>query len=131
MRVMMRRAALPALVFVVLAACGGVDRPTLDTWLSRWDAIRTTVATATASPGTPPEATCEQVLGELREAAVTLKPTPDPVLDDTITLWLESAESTFFECQQPSGDLDPFGDGLAELERLEAEIAAVVEIDTP
>lgn len=77
----------------------------------------------------PDRGTCREVLAELRSVAPALEPTPDPALDGAVGTWVEVAEGAFFDCDPSRAEDGPFARSFAELERLEAEVAVVIEID--
>lgn len=78
------------------------------------------------SVGEPIPATCSEALVALREVAPTLRPTPDKSIDGTVDQWLLIAEETMFECPPETGELTSFEDAYAELDRLAAQVDAVV-----
>jgi hypothetical protein len=76
--------------------------------------------------GDPSDAECSEALILLREAAPTLRPTPDDSIDETVDKWLLIAEETMFECPADTGNFTTFEAAYAELDRLAAQIDVVV-----
>jgi hypothetical protein len=80
--------------------------------------------------GDPPDRQiCGDALAELRAIQPELFPTPDLALDETVTQWVSIAEDAMFECPPSSARIPTLADAYAELARLEAEVAAVLDID--
>lgn len=123
--------ALTALLtaLTLLPACGGSDRPAVDTWSARWDEAVASIPTM-AQLGSPPDKElCESVLTYLRETRNDLLPTPDRAIDDVVTLWIRIAEDAFFECPPRGTEIPDFAYAYGELARLQAEVEAVLELD--
>jgi len=120
------RTIVLASVLVIAAGCSGEDRPTTEAWTGVWMDAVSVVEGGTTGGELPSTEVCEATLAGVRMAAIDLKPTPDPVLDETVVSWIEAAESVFFEC----GPADVFTNDIAELSRLQAEIDRVLEIDS-
>jgi len=117
-------------MLILLAACSGESRPSVEEWQPTWE----TVVNSFPSPeelGEPPDqAVCSQALGVLRSEADDLTPTPDLAIDDVVADWLKIAESAMYECPPSNQTIPDLEYAYAELERLEAEVAVVLAIDT-
>jgi hypothetical protein len=105
-------------VVFALAACSS-DEPTVAEWEENWNATVALIPDESFLDDDPTEA-CQEVLVSLREAETDLFPTPDELTEDTVRLWLETAEGTFFDCPPEAG----FPAAYDELDRLEAEVDA-------
>lgn len=83
-----------AVALMLLAACAS-DRPSVEVWIDQqWEPIVQTVPEPTdATPGA-----CEEALGELRERASGLDPSPSEELREAVHGWLNAAESLVFTC---------------------------------
>lgn len=127
--VLFRVVAVVGLLSVLLGACGGDDRPTVEAWLPAWDRI----VDAVPSPdelGIPPDrAVCSTALGVVRSESGDLFPTPDLAIDDVVKDWVRIAEDLLFECPPASQRVPSLAYAYGELARLEAEVATVLAID--
>lgn len=112
-------------VLLTVSACGPRDRPDFDAWRTDWEAALGVIPPP-AFADAPDEATCERVVGELREARESLIPTPDITLDGTVREWIAIAEQTFFECPPREGEVVGFAEAYEELDRLRLEVEAVL-----
>lgn len=126
----MRRAGHVVLVLLLslLAISCTESRPEAGAWESEWNQVRGLIPEIDSVQSNLAEEECEHVLASLREEKDSLFPTPDPAIDDAVTLWVETAESAFFECP-PSGGIQGFEGAYATLQRLESEVAAVLGLD--
>lgn len=128
----MRSARAPRRLIVVLVvvglgltACARPGRPTVDEWLPAWDhAVRSIPELDDLATGQTRDL-CDEALVDLRIHRADLFPTPDESIDGTVDSWVETAEHTFFECPPTEG----FEAAYGKLERFEAEIEVVLEID--
>jgi len=121
--------AIAGVVLLLLAACNGGTRPSVDEWQPMW---MSTVSSFPSSDelGEPPDhAVCSHALGVLRSEAAALTPTPDLAIDDVVADWLKIAEDTVYECPPSNQTIPDLDYAYDELERLEAEVAVVLAID--
>lgn len=116
-------AALAALV----VACGS-GRPTLDVWEAEWETALHLVPPQRAFASGPDHELCERTVGQLR-AEMRLSPAPNGDLEDAAGRWRAFAESLFFECPLAEGDHIGWESGYTELERLEAEVEALITFE--
>lgn len=109
-----------AVALALVAACTA-DRPSLDTWVEeQWEPIVQVVP----QPADATPASCYQALGELRERAPALDPTPSEELHEAAHGWFNAAESLMFSCAS-----EPDFNYTARHERLhlrQAEVEAVL-----
>jgi hypothetical protein len=123
-------ALLAALVLALpLAGCAD-ERPDPEAWRTTWDGVRTQIPPLETMTGDRAQAACSATLAMLREETPSLSPTPDLAIDDVVRDWIEIAEDAFFECPPRGEEIDSFEKAYAELDRLEAEVAVVLELDT-
>ncbi len=121
-------AAAAILVVLVLGACGGGDqRPTVAAWTPRWDDVVALVPTRDLVTSGAAQATCEEVLVDLREARPTLTPGPDEAVDQAALEWITFAESTFFECFEADAGADSVTTAYDRLDQLESEVDAALD----
>lgn len=113
---------------LVLASCGET-RPTVTAWEKEWTRILSIVPDQSSLGENPSQAICEEVLASLRSSKDALFPTPDSSIDETATLWFQTAEGAFFECPPGGGATGGFAGAYAELGRLQAEIEVVLAIN--
>lgn len=113
------------MALLLLAASCAEDRPTLDGWQQEWERVSTGIPTRAELEADSSRAACEQGLALVQRNRTVLLPTPDVAIDDTVDDWLLLARGTYFDCPPPGG----FDEAYATLDRLEAEIAAVIAID--
>ncbi len=120
------RPALILLGFVlVLGACRDASRPTGVEWQPTWDRA------ISLMPATPPDRdTCSKALGDLRALQGDLFPTPDLAVDDVVQTWVSIAEDALFECPPSNEAIPSFEFAIAELDKLEAEVAFILGIDS-
>lgn len=110
---------------LLVAGCGGDDRPSLDGWVAEWEAV-TAEAPQTDGTADLDRAACDRLLVAARDAEPDLLPTPDAALDGPVQGWLDLAETIGFEC--PPGP--EAGELLSELEVFEAEAeAGITELE--
>lgn len=124
-----RALVVTAILAIIFTACGGEDRPSLDEWQPAWDRIVELMPTATELGDPPDRAMCSEVLGEIRTARAELFPTPDAAIEAVVRDWVSAAEDALFECPPSSSDLPDLDAVYARLDRLEAEVATVLELD--
>jgi hypothetical protein len=122
------RTLLLAALVLLLTGCGS-DRPSVDDWQPAWDEITSSIPDTAAQAVAMSENACGDVLAFLRSHRAELSPTPDLAIDDVVTSWVEIAEDAFFECPPSNDQVHDFAEAYAELDRLEAEVALVLEMD--
>ncbi len=121
--------ALLAVIIFVGSSCSEA-RPTVAEWEPVWDRVTVALPSEAAiGIGDPSLPVCTETLAYLRNNRADLFPTPDLAIDDAVTQWIEIAEEAFFECPPRSGQIGSFAEAFAELDRLQAEIELVLEMD--
>ncbi len=115
-----RAPLITAVLVAGLSACGGSTRPDSDTWRRQWEAERDRIPTAQDFAAAGIEG-CDELQGHFRTALPPLLPSPDDVLDDTVTEWIDRAERLAFDCPD---DAEVIADEIAEIDTLSAEIEA-------
>jgi hypothetical protein len=125
-----RIVAVVGLLSVLASACGGDDRPSVEAWVPGWNRIVEAIPTSEELGNPPERAVCSTALGVVRSESGDLFPTPDLVIDDVVADWIRIAEDLLFECPPASQRVPSLEYAYGELARLEAEIAAVLAIDT-
>lgn len=113
------------LVAVGLASCTP-QRPSRDEWRESWEGVQEVVPPAEQLSRPPDHDTCSEVLGDLRERGVELTPAPDRIIQEAAQAWLSHAESLFFGCFEDEDPEERIEEGYATLERLRAEVEAVL-----
>lgn len=116
-------------VALVVSSCSGSARPDVAEWRTDWLAVVDGIPDLATIEAATSRDLCSSTLAMLRSRSGDLTPTPDLAIDDTVRKWIEVAEDTFFECPPRSGELDSFAAAYAELERFQAEVAVVLELD--
>lgn len=120
---------LVAMLLVALTACGDVSRPSVEEWRTVWNSVVNGIPTA-AELGQPPDrSVCTSALAMLRERSQELFPTPDLAVDSVVREWVRIAQDAFFECPPSSAQIPSLEFALGELDRLEAEVEVVLDID--
>jgi hypothetical protein len=120
---------LVALALVAFAVCSRSERPAVTDWEPTWE-ITTAAVPSLATLGSPPDrAVCGHALGVLRSVQSDLFPTPDLAIDEAVREWVAIAEDAMFECPPSSRDLPDLATAYEELARLEAEVAAAIDVD--
>jgi hypothetical protein len=114
---------------VILAACGGEEAPSLEDWKQEWLAFRDLVPTQQELGPSPTQEQCDEILVAIRQRAPELVPAPDPTLEGAVKDWIVIAENMFFECPPVAPPIGSFEEGYQELERFEAQVAIVLELD--
>jgi hypothetical protein len=122
----MTRVVALAVAAVILVSCGG-DRPDEAEWSSLWQSVRQTVPDRSALDGPEAQRLCSDALAAIRDAQVSLIPTPSSALDDPMRNWIDTAEETFFECPPREADLQGFDVAYERLSIYEIEIEAALE----
>lgn len=122
--------ALAGVMLLLLAACSGESRPSVEEWQPIWESVVDGFPTAEELGDPPDRAVCSHALGVLRSVSSDLIPTPDLAIDDVVTDWLKIAEDMMFECPPSNQTIPDLEYGYNELARLEAEVAVVLAIDT-
>jgi hypothetical protein len=122
-----------ALLAIVLfaSACDDGARPTPAEWRPVWDGVVADLPTATELGDPPDGSLCATALGLLRTTQSDLFPTPDSAIDDVVKDWVSLAEDLLFECPPSSSAIPDLAFAYGQLERLEAEVDVVLQIDTP
>lgn len=122
------RAAVLVLAGAVLwAACGGP--PTLAEWEQGWRETYAALPDLQELAVEEPGPVCEDALGMIRTAAAEWAEAPNDDLRDAFVAWSEYAESVFFECPPHDGTGPGFAAAYEEIDRLAAEIDALVEFE--
>lgn len=112
----------------MLASCGEGDRPSTEAWLAEWESLTASVPTE-AELGDPPDSDlCARTLARIREAAPDIRVTPDLASDAPVEEWVSVAEAAFFECPPDSGEITSFAETFEELDRIEREVAAGLDL---
>lgn len=111
-------------LFLLASACGGDARPTWEVWDLSWATAQSSVPSAEALVASGEDGLCGAGLVQLRGIREQLIPTPEPVLDESMSEWLETAESALFACP-PIGD-DDYSEFFGELDQLEGAIASII-----
>jgi hypothetical protein len=119
--------AIIGVLALALAACGGDDRPSFESWQPEWEALVSGFPTYEELGDPPDRAVCAETLSELRTSASTVSPTPDFSLDAPVRAWVSIAESIAFECPPQSTTLPDLDYAYRELDRIEAEVDAVLD----
>jgi len=119
--------AIAALLLSILAACGGDNRPSFESWQPDWESLVSAFPTYDELSDPPDRAMCAEALTELRTFARSVSPTPDFSLDVPVREWVSIAESIAFECPPQSTTLPDLDYAYRELDRLEAEVDAVLD----
>lgn len=113
---------------LTVSACGESARPATNDWLVEWQSLTASLPSE-AELGDPPDMElCARTLARIRETAPALRITPELAADAPVEQWISVAEATFFECPPESGDIDGFADAFANLERIEQEVAAGLDL---
>jgi len=118
------------LLLLLLSACGGESRPSVEEWQPIWEGTVGNFPSPQELGEPPDHAVCSHELGVLRSESVDLFPTPDLAIDDVVADWLHIAQSVVYECPPSSQRLPSMEYAYGELARLEAEVAVVLTIDT-
>lgn len=125
-----RVVAIVGLLSVLVSACGGDDRPSVEAWVPAWNRIVEAIPTPEELGNPPDREICSTALGVVRSESGDLFPTPDLAIDDVVTDWVRLAEDLLFECPPASQRVPSIEYAYGELARLEAEVATVLAIDT-
>jgi hypothetical protein len=125
-----RIVAVVGLLSVLVGACGGDARPSVEAWVPAWNRIVEAIPTPEELGNPPERAVCSTALGVVRSESGDLFPTPDLAIDDVVTDWVRIAEDLLFECPPASQRVPSLEYAYGELARLEAEVATVLAIDT-
>ena len=114
---------------ILVAGCGGADRPTVAEWRPLWVDVFIDVPTAEDLGDPPDRRVCSAALGVLRSRSESLFPTPDQAIDGVVTEWVRVAEDLLFECPPSSDRIPDLAYAYSEMFRLQAEVEAVLAID--
>lgn len=115
------RRLLATVLLVSLVGCAS-NQPAMDTWLSGvW---RPTLRMIPVPSEVTPQA-CEDVLGQLRERASSVRPAPFPELGDAAEAWLRAAETLMFDCAADRPDFD-YQQRYSHLAALAEEVDTVI-----
>ncbi|MCL1692666.1 MAG: hypothetical protein M3096_03170 [Actinomycetia bacterium] len=126
----LRTVAIIGVLLILLTACSGESRPTIEEWQPTWERVVDGFPSAEQLGEPPDREVCSHALGVLRSEAAGLTPTPDLAIDDVVTDWLKIAENTVYECPPSNQTIPNLEYAYNELARLEAEVAVVLAIDT-
>lgn len=127
-----RRAARSIMVGAIMLAgallgsCGSAEPPTTEAWSSTWEAAQATVPDRNELGDPPSEASCQRVLGQLREVRGDLTPAPDEFIQHAAEAWISYAEHVFFSCFEAVEGEDPVDAAYETLDRLRAEVATAL-----
>lgn len=124
------RAAVAVCAAALLLTCASDPRPDMDAWLDAWTGAQRVIPPESSIGPDPSEKSCQHVLGELRSAQDALLPTPDPIIDDAVSAWLNRAERHFFGCFDDVASSTPVATAYAELGRLRAQVDSAIETGT-
>ncbi len=105
-------------VAAVAGACGGDDRPTVQQWRPRWEALAAEAPSAGHQELSGQQ--CERLLTVARTGRSEVLPAPDEALDGPVRQWVSVAETIGFDCL----DHDDLTGALRELEIIGAEVDA-------
>lgn len=114
---------------LVAGACGSLSRPSVADWEPVWAAALTGIPSSTALGDPPSRQLCDDAVAFLRSIEDDLSPTPDRAIDATVEEWLDVAKDAFFECPPSSREVPDLATAYRELDRLEAEVAVVLDMD--
>jgi hypothetical protein len=114
------------LMWVAATACGS-DRPEIAKWRSAWSERPVVPDIAQLEPQAA-RTLCGQLLSDAHDAPKRLLPTPDPELDDAVREWILRVENLGFECSTTPEEISDFASRRAEIQILEAEVAAAVAV---
>jgi len=117
-------------IAIVTGGCSNASRPDVGEWRSRWLGVIDELPEEVELSGNAAEDVCAETLALLRSTSGDLLPTPDLAIDDTVRQWIALAEDAFFECPPQGGEINSFARAYAEMDRLQAEVAVVLELDT-
>ena len=117
-------------MLLLLAACSGESRPSIEEWQPVWESAVSSFPSPEELGEPPDHAVCSHALGVLRTESADLMPTPDLAIDDVVADWLKIAENTVYECPPSNQTIPNLDYAYAEMARLEAEVAVVLAIDT-
>ena len=117
-------------MLVVLAACSSASRPTVADWQPFWEQLAADIPTSSELGQPPDRSICSQGLALVRSSQEDLFPTPDRAIDEAVREWVSVAEDAFFECPPSSSAIPDMDFAYGQLARLEAEIDAVLAIDS-
>lgn len=115
-----------AILAIALVGCGRADRPDFAAWQPLWEEALNVVPPPSFAQS-PDLATCERVVGDLRETQESLLPSPDGTLDGPVRDWISLAEHTFFECPPREGEIIGFAEAYVQLERIRLEVEALLD----
>jgi hypothetical protein len=116
-------------VAIVALASQGDSRPSLDDWEAEWRSFAALIPDQDEVTGSDQESLCGAAVGSMRQAEADLVPAPNADLDAAALAWVEFAESVFFECPLRTGDHVGFEAGYEEIDRLAAEIEALIAFE--
>lgn len=110
-------------LLMVLSSCG-TSRPSWEVWDLTWATAQSSVPSASALVASGESGLCDSGLAQLRNIRSDLVPTPEPLLDETMNDWIETAESALFACP-PIND-ENYEAAFAQLDQLEAAIDSLI-----
>lgn len=110
-------------LILVLSSCG-TARPSWQVWDLTWATAQSAVPSASALVASGPSGLCDAGLAQLRDIRSDLIPTPEPVLDETMNEWIETAQSALFAC--PPIDDEAYEATFTQLDQLEAAIDSLI-----
>ena len=125
----LRTLTLGVTLVILVAGCGGDDRPSVAEWRPIWVDVIADVPSAEDLGDPPDRGVCSEALGLLRSRSEELSPTPDQAIDGVVTEWIRVAEDLLFECPPSSDRIPDLAFAYSEMFRLQAEVDAVLAID--
>lgn len=117
-------------IALITGACSDTSRPDVGEWRTDWLGVVEALPDLAELSGDASKDLCADALAMLRSTSGDLLPTPDLAIDDTVRSWVELAEDAFFECPPRGGEINSFATAYAEMERLQAEVAVVLQLDS-
>lgn len=112
-------------VVLLVAACGGDDRPSDAEWRVEWERQRDLVPDADEFLAGGADL-CGDLVGRFREDLPALQPTPTEALDGAVDDWTADAESIAFDCPD---DRDELTERLEILDEIAVEVDAGLDAD--
>ncbi|MBT8207800.1 MAG: hypothetical protein KJO18_05975 [Acidimicrobiia bacterium] len=118
------RGLVASTVVVLLLSSCSAARPSWEVWDLTWATAQSAVPSASALVASGESGLCDSGLAQLRSIRSDLVPTPEPLLDETMNDWIETAEGALFAC--PPVNDESYEAAFAELDQLEAAIESLI-----
>lgn len=118
------RIGIAGLALVVTTSCTTTARPTSETWRPQWERQRDSLPEPEAFVAGDAQF-CDALVGRARVNFPKLLPSPDPVLDNAVTAWIEQAEHLAFECPHSQPEVD---DAFRNVDILSAEVDGALRV---